>query len=223
MAQGAQGSVIRRASSVVSTAGNGKGLNIVTGTTDKINATALAGIDFTVGGQAFSIGQRIIVSGATTNIGVYTVKTVAATVIETYELGLVNENTSFLELKGYTMTDIGQVVSWSGPNEKAAVMDVTHLQSTAKEKMISVRDSGQVSLDIFFNPEGTQHQLLKKDMINKTARYFDIVLNDSASLDSYYWFKAYVSGFSIQGSVDNPIKGSVTLDITAGVEYTTRV
>ena len=43
---------------------------------------------------------------------------------------------------------IGQVTGFSGPSMTAAVIDVTALNSTAKEKLIGIYDGGQVTLNV---------------------------------------------------------------------------
>ena len=218
MALNAQLTQIRRASSVLATAGSTKGLNIATGTTDKI-FTTVVGNDFTVLG--FTTGMRLTFN-STKNPDVYTAKTVAATVIELYEDLTTSENDTYLQLTGYAMTNIGEITGWTGPQDKVAVLDVTNLLSTAKEKMIAIKDSGQVTIDLFFDEESTMQQFVRKDITNKTLRNFDIMFNDSASLKSYIWFPGYISGFSVSGGVDTPIKANMTIEISGGAFYTTR-
>src|SRR5512139_2194089 len=41
---------------------------------------------------------------------------------------------------------VEEVKSVSGPSGQAGVIDITHLQSTAKEKMMGLRDEGQITL-----------------------------------------------------------------------------
>lgn len=218
MAQGAQGSIIRRASSVILTHDTTAGLQLTTGATDKIFSTHSTADFVTLG---ITTGMRILVD-STKNPQVVTVKSVDATVIQIYEDWTTEHIATGLILRAYNMQDIGEVVGWTGPNESAAVVDITNLQSTVKEKLLMIRDSGEVSLDIFYNHEGTQQQEVRNDLRTKTANYYDIVLNDSASLDSYFWFSAYPTAFSIQGAVDQAIKGSITLAISSGVESATR-
>jgi hypothetical protein len=50
---------------------------------------------------------------------------------------------------------IGSVVGFNGPSGSAPIIDATHLASTAKEKVMGIRDEGQVVLDIFYNPSDT--------------------------------------------------------------------
>ena len=220
MAQEAQGSIIRRASSVVLSYGTTAGFQITTAAGDDFILSTHATADFNTLGIV--AGMRIRVN-STKNEGIVTVKAMTAaskfTIYEDFSTGHTATN---LILYAYNMMDIGEVVGWSGPNESAAVIDITNLQSTVKEKMISIRDSGEVSLDVFFTQESTQKQRLRSDLTNKTINYYDIVLNDSASLDSYFFFQAYPTGFSVQGAVDQAIKGSITLAITGGVQETTR-
>ena len=43
---------------------------------------------------------------------------------------------------------IGEITDFSGPGGQAAVIDVTNLNSTAKEKLVGLRDEGQLSLSL---------------------------------------------------------------------------
>ncbi len=43
---------------------------------------------------------------------------------------------------------VGDVTDFSGPGGQASVIDITNLNSTAKEKLVGLRDEGQVSLSL---------------------------------------------------------------------------
>jgi hypothetical protein len=118
-------------------------------------------------------------------------------------------------------TLVGEIVSWSGPAWKAAVIDVTHLQSTAKEKLLGIYDVGQLSLDINFVGTGDLGQKsLRSSLISRVRGGWKITLS-SVTTSQNFVGKGYVSGFSVQGSVDNIIKASVTIEIHGGVSWNT--
>lgn len=216
---------MRRASSVSVNTTATQGFNLTTaGGTAKINAT-FAAANFTVTG--FTTGMRIKVNSTKDGYEyLYTAKAVAATVIDVHEMFATGVNATNIGFTGYTMETIGDVVGWNGPGMSMPMADITNLSNTAKNKLpVGAYDGGQVTIDFNFDIEATARQMLiQKDLRARTARYYDIVFTDvgAATVGSYCAFQAYPSGYSIQGSVDNPIKGSITLDISGVVQYTTR-
>jgi hypothetical protein len=116
---------------------------------------------------------------------------------------------------------IAQVVGFNGPSGNANVIDASHLGSTAKEKMIGLRDEGQVSLDVNFLPTDGGQTALRADRASRTMRKAVIKLNDNTSdaATTKITFDAYVSGFSITGAVDQVVKGNITLEITGACTY----
>ena len=118
-----------------------------------------------------------------------------------------------------TTSLIGEVTDFSGPGGQAAVIDVSHLGSTAREKRIGLRDEGQMTLGVNFLPADTAQVALRADRATRTMRKCVIKFNDSASY--YAIFDAYCSGFSISGGVDQKVAGQVVLEIANAVTYTT--
>lgn len=116
---------------------------------------------------------------------------------------------------------IGEVVGFSGPSGQANAIDVTHLGSTAKEFMMGLRDEGEVTLDINFVPGDAGQIRLRTDRINRSLKKCVIKLNDSTTdaATTKLTFDAYCLGLTAQGSVDNALKGTVTVKINGGVTY----
>ena len=105
---------------------------------------------------------------------------------------------------------IGEVKDWDGPSGSAAVIDVTHLGSTAKEKRVGLRDEGQykVTFSRIFGDAGQESAVTAR--ANRTLRNFKATYSDG-TIGS---FTAFVMDFSIKGGVDNVIDGSMTLEIS---------
>ena len=57
-----------------------------------------------------------------------------------------------------TFEVIPNVVSFQGPGGQAAVIDVTNLASASKEKRVGLRDEGQLTLTMHYNPDDLIHQ-----------------------------------------------------------------
>lgn len=115
-----------------------------------------------------------------------------------------------------TYTTIDEVKSFNGPNGSAAVIDVTDLSSTAKEKRMGLQDNGQLQMTLNWIPSDTQHAELMAAKADRQTRSFRITFTD-ASPATTWTFSAYVTSISIQGSVDGVVEANVTLEITGDI------
>ena len=99
-----------------------------------------------------------------------------------------------------------------------------------KEKLMGLRDEGQLTMDILFDPataDASYHNALRTDKETRTKRRFELTLTDedstaATSLPTFHSFDAYVTGYSITGAVDDAVKASITLEITSAVKTTLR-
>ena len=114
-------------------------------------------------------------------------------------------------------TTIGEVFSITGPGGSATVIDATHFQSTAKEKIMGLPDEGQVSLEMNLDPTDAEQTGLRSDRDAQTLRNFQLVLTDGGS--TTISFSAYVMTFSISMAVDDKITASVTLEISGSATW----
>lgn len=113
-----------------------------------------------------------------------------------------------------TFTAVGEVVDFTGPGGKASIIDVTHLGSTAKEKLPGLPDEGQFSMTLNLVPGDTQQQNLRADRAAQTKRNFQVVLSDGSTTLS---FAAYVLGYAESGKVDDKVVLKIDLEITGAV------
>lgn len=215
MAEQAQGVVIRRESSVA-------GTTAVMASTNTISFDSTAETICRQAGWAdFSTGMRIEVN-ASLNTGVWTIKTTASTAITVYEPLTAQASGAAVSITGHAMQNIGQIVSFNGPNLQNTVIDVTTLQSTGKEKMIGIYDPGQVSLSVLWDNEASNanlHDALERDMVNRTLRKFDIKFTEPVTHKGAVYFGGYVQAFNITGAVDNVLKADITITISSGVNF----
>lgn len=116
-------------------------------------------------------------------------------------------------------TDINSVKSISGPSGSASVIDITTLASTAKEKMMGLKDEGQVSLNINFNPSEATHLALLTARTNKTKTNFQLHFTDASN--TVYNFAGYVLSVPVNSGVDAVVEGSVTIEISGEITITT--
>jgi hypothetical protein len=119
------------------------------------------------------------------------------------------------------MGAIGEVVSINALTGAAAVIDVTNLQSTAKEKMMGLRDEGQVTFDMFMNATATAQQGLFDDMKDRKKTRFHIALTDGTGAEkpTVIAFGGYVMSAPITAAADNAIKRNVTIEIASAVDW----
>ncbi len=116
---------------------------------------------------------------------------------------------------------IGEVVGFSGPSLSAAVIDVTNLVSTAKEKLIGVYDGGQVTLNVNWQCSAADGQkLMRESIAARTKGVLCIGLNGPGAETQRIVLKGFVSGMNVTGSVDNKLAGDFTIAITGGASFT---
>ena len=113
------------------------------------------------------------------------------------------------------MQAIGNVVSFSGPGGSASVIDVTNLDSTAKEKRMGLPDEGQFTMELNYDPDNTAHIALRNARKSRTRVEFRLTLTDTGATSLVFF--GYVLGFAIQGGVDAVVKASLTIEIDGAV------
>ena len=110
--------------------------------------------------------------------------------------------------------EVGEIVSFNGPGGSASIIDVSHLGSTRREKRMGLPDEGQFSFDVNLVPGDTGQVGLRADRSSRTKRTAILELTDDEASPTTITFEAYCTQFAIQGSVDDKIQASVTLEIT---------
>ena len=118
-----------------------------------------------------------------------------------------------------TTADVGQITGFAGPSGSAAVIDITNLGSTAKEKMVGLRDEGQLSLDLNFQATDAGQANLITDRAERNKRKVTIKFTDSAT--SVAVFDGYCIGFSISGALDDKVTANAVIEIDGAVTWTT--
>jgi len=114
------------------------------------------------------------------------------------------------------MTTIPEIKSFQGPGGAAAVIDVTDLGSSAKEKRMGLPDEGQLTANINYIPDDTVHAYLVAQRKARTLESFKITFTDAAPAITWT-FSAYITGFSTSVAVDGVVEASVTLEISGSI------
>jgi hypothetical protein len=113
-------------------------------------------------------------------------------------------------------TTIPEIKTFTGPGGSATVIDVTDLQSTAKEKRMGLKDEGQLQFTINYIPDNAVHIGLRADRDGRVLREFRMTFTDT-SPKTTWTFDAYVLGFSVSGAVDAVVEAQVTLEISGSI------
>jgi hypothetical protein len=114
-------------------------------------------------------------------------------------------------------TNVGNVTGFQGPGGSAAVIDVSNLDSTAKEKLIGLADEGQFTFDMNLDPDNAAHQALRDARATRVRKEFRLTLTDTVA--TVLIFYGYVLQFRIQGAVDQVVKASVSLEVDGAVNW----
>lgn len=114
---------------------------------------------------------------------------------------------------GSTYDQIAQVTSLRGPGLKQTVIDVSDLDSCVSAKIPDMVDSGDVTVELLFDPAYNRHQDLIEALQSKTEEAFKIVWPD----DSEWTFDGYVSAFEASTGKGQPLTASVTISVTGTV------
>lgn len=117
-----------------------------------------------------------------------------------------------------TYTAIPEVVSFNGPGGAGQVIDVTDLDSLAMEKIMGLPDEGQLTIEVNYLPANAQHAALRTARGAQTLTPMKIVFTDAGATE--WTFNAYITGFTVSGGVNAPLKASVTLEITGAITET---
>lgn len=108
-----------------------------------------------------------------------------------------------------TFAEILGVKTFNGPGGSTPIRDASTLKSTRKEKKPGLPDSGQLTLNLFFDPGDTVHQGLRADWAARTRRNFQMILVDGTE----WAFAGYVVSCPVQGGVDADLESTVTIEI----------
>lgn len=113
--------------------------------------------------------------------------------------------------------EVGEVVSISGPSEKADILDVTSLNSTYHEFIASLCDAGEISLDCNFTPDASEAQIAMYDDFQEHAeRPWVIEMPDGTSLSG----NGIISSWSMKFTLKDAISVSIGIKITGAVTLT---
>ena len=114
-----------------------------------------------------------------------------------------------------SLTAIGNIKTFTGFDGSSSEIDVTNLNSTAKEYRLGLEDNGQfaIELDRDFADAGQTALLAARDA--QTGKSFKLVLPNGENAT----FTGFVKKFSMAGGVDQIVKGSADIRISGAVVW----
>jgi predicted secreted protein len=113
---------------------------------------------------------------------------------------------------------VAEVISFGGPDGEPTVIDVSHLGSTARDKLVGLLDEGQVTLTLNHIPGDAEQSGMRADRatIGQTPRNYQLVLPDATTIT----FAALVLSFNIAGDPDSQVTLAVTLEVSGLATWT---
>jgi hypothetical protein len=114
-------------------------------------------------------------------------------------------------------TSIPTVTKISGPGGSSTIIDVSSLDSIAKEKMPGLTDNGDITFDFNFDPVNVQHKALITAKETRVLRNFKLVLNET--IGSTASFAGYVTSIKIDAAMDAKVSGSGVITISGAVTW----
>lgn len=122
-----------------------------------------------------------------------------------------------------TFTEIEEVVSISGPDGTANLIDVTHLRSTGKEYLSGLADYGKIALEMNFTGDTKQMALRTKYANQAAAHAYKIEIpsggDESPQASHIFTFNAVVLSWTTGEAVDAKVTLAVQLQISGAVDY----
>lgn len=116
-------------------------------------------------------------------------------------------------------TEVARVVELGAPNISRDAVETTHLKSTSryKEFIAGMRDGGEVSLTIVYNPENATHTSLKTDFdSNELGEYRVTIPSDT----NYEWtFQGLITSMETPLPMDDKVTQAITIKVTGVVTF----
>lgn len=113
---------------------------------------------------------------------------------------------------------IGQIINVSGPSGSAPSIDVTHLGSGAREFIMGLRNEGELSIDVIFDPSDAGQFQLWTDRNARTKKGWVLKMSTYGTGNvQYIRSKGYLTGYNITNNIDDVMRASLTVLISSAV------
>ncbi len=112
-----------------------------------------------------------------------------------------------------TFTAIANVKDFSGLDGSASEIDVTNLDSTAKEFRLGLTDPGQFTMNFDYDDSNAGHQALRAKQISGVLTNFKVLFTNADAIT----FSGFVKKMTLAGGVDQVAKSSADIRISGAV------
>lgn len=161
---------------------------------DVVTLAALTGADMaTLNGQVLSVRNM-------------TANTFAVYVDTTGKVITVGAGTATTS----TWAAIGNMKDFTGFDGSASEIDITNLDSLAKEFRLGLTDPGQFSFNLDYDGTNVGHIALRAKQVSGIQSTFKLVLPNTSGVS----FNGFVKKFSLAGGVDAVVKTAVDIRLT---------
>lgn len=132
---------------------------------------------------------------------------------------------------GNEVRKIGQITGFSGVGGQAGEIDVTDMDSTAREFLAGLKDNGTVSINVNWDPQDASHTTLDALVGGASKRIF-IACSESATQPTYSAgytlptdrttldFTGSILSFSKDAETDNVWRGSLQIRVSGAITTT---
>lgn len=163
---------------------------------DVVTLAGLTGVD-----AGLLNGQTVSVRNVTTNTFAVYIDTTGKTI------------TAAGTATPITFTNVVNVKTFTGFDGAASEIDITNLDSVAKEYKLGLVDAGNFSFEIDYDNTNAAHVALRSKQSSGVLTSFKLTLPNTNVIT----FSAYVKKFSLAGGVDAVARTSVDLRISGPV------
>lgn len=112
-----------------------------------------------------------------------------------------------------TFTEVKEIKTFNAFDGEAAEIDVTHLQSAAKEFRMGLQDWGNFNLDLNYLPEDPGQMACRAAKGSRQVQQFKATFSDG----SFTTFDAFVKNSPRSGGVDAVVETSFSLRVTGDI------
>lgn len=112
-------------------------------------------------------------------------------------------------------TEVSEVTNFSGFDGQASEIDVTHLQSTAKEFLMGLQDFGSFQIDVNYISDDPGQVAMRAAKASRVIQQFRATFSDNSTAT----FSGYVLSNPVSGQVDGKVDSSFTVRITGAVVF----
>jgi hypothetical protein len=110
--------------------------------------------------------------------------------------------------------EVKEIKKFSGLDGKSSILDVTHLQSTAKEKRKGLKDQGGFNITVNHLPADDGQNAMRSARDSDDPQHFKITWSDTSTTE----FDGFVMSNPREGGVDAIVGGSFDIEITGDLD-----